>query len=210
MIYLIGGPPKCGKTTLAKKLSKELEIPWISVDTLQSVVYAYTNKKEISKKFPWGEIRKKTRGSNDLAYNKYSSREIVDFYKKQAKISYKAIEMVAASEISDGNDYIIEGYQVEPRLVKKLLDEYGKNKIKAVFLIRTDKSKFLEDMQKSSAPNDWILARTKKDETFPKIAEMICEYAKQIKKDTVKYGLKVFDMNRNFREKLEAVTEYLK
>lgn len=176
MIYLIGGPPKCGKTTLAKKLSKELETPWISADTLQSVVYAYTNKKEIPKKFPWGEIRRKTKGSNDLAYDKYSAKEIVDFYKKQAITSYKAIEMVAVSEISDGNNYIIEGYQVEPKLAKNLLDKYGNDKIKSVFLTRT---------------------------------EMICEYSKQIKKDTAKYGFKFFDMDSNFMDKSEEAASYL-
>lgn len=210
MIYLIGGPPKCGKTTLAKKLSKKLELPWISADTLQSVVYAYTNKREIPKKFPWGEIRKKTKGSNDLAYKKYSSSEIIKLYRKQAGTSYKAIEIVVASEINDGNDYIVEGYQVEPKLVKKLLNKYGKDKIKSVFLIRIDKSNFLEDIKKSSTPNDWILAKTKKDETFPKIAEMIYKYGIQVKKDAVKYGLRVLNMDSNFREKLEEIINYLK
>ncbi len=38
MIYLIGGPPRCGKTTLAKEMSKKLEIPWISSDALEVVV----------------------------------------------------------------------------------------------------------------------------------------------------------------------------
>ena len=50
MIYLIGGPPKCGKTTLAKRLSKSLGIPWVSTDTLQCVIKPYINRKDFSKK----------------------------------------------------------------------------------------------------------------------------------------------------------------
>ena len=46
MIYLIGGPPKCGKTTLAKKLAGKYQIPWISADTLQNIVWAYTPKEK--------------------------------------------------------------------------------------------------------------------------------------------------------------------
>ena len=41
MIYLIGGPPKCGKTTLAKKMAKKLHIQWIAADTLQVVARKY-------------------------------------------------------------------------------------------------------------------------------------------------------------------------
>jgi len=52
MIYLIGGPPKCGKTTLARELSRKIKVPWIAVDTLQSIVWAYMDKEERLKKFP--------------------------------------------------------------------------------------------------------------------------------------------------------------
>lgn len=37
MIYLIGGPPKCGKTTLAKQLAKKLGIQWVATDTLEVI-----------------------------------------------------------------------------------------------------------------------------------------------------------------------------
>ena len=35
MIYLIGGPPRCGKTTVASKLSLDTGIPWVSTDTIE-------------------------------------------------------------------------------------------------------------------------------------------------------------------------------
>jgi len=35
-IYLIGGAPTVGKSTIAKKLSEELTIPWISSDFIRS------------------------------------------------------------------------------------------------------------------------------------------------------------------------------
>ena len=210
MIYLIGGPPKCGKTTLAKKLSKELGISYISADTLQSVAFGYTDQDEIAKKFPWREIREKTGRNNDLVYGKYLAEEIVGFYQEQAKASAVAIEMVVASEINDGNDYIIEGYQVEPQLAKNLIEKYGPEKIKAVFLGRENKENLLEDMQKSSTPNDWILAGTKKAETFEKIAEMICAYSEKFKKEAEDCGFQFFAMDNNFDEKIKEVIRFLK
>ena len=41
MIYLIGGSPRSGKTTLSKKLAKELDIPYISTDYLRLVAMEY-------------------------------------------------------------------------------------------------------------------------------------------------------------------------
>ncbi|OGF22453.1 hypothetical protein A2Y83_04145 [Candidatus Falkowbacteria bacterium RBG_13_39_14] len=46
MIYLIGGPPRCGKTTLAKEMSKKLRIPWVSTDALEVVTRAYVDKEK--------------------------------------------------------------------------------------------------------------------------------------------------------------------
>ena len=64
MIYLIGGPPKCGKTTLTKKLSKELGIQWVASDTLQVVareyVSKYASKEEIDKLYPHNAQKGKT------------------------------------------------------------------------------------------------------------------------------------------------------
>lgn len=210
MIYLIGGPPKCGKTTLAKKLSKQLKVPWISADTLQSVAFAYTNKRNIPKVFPWSAVREKTKRSNDIAYFKYSPLNIIKFYRKQAKASFPAIEMVVVSESNSGNDYIIEGYQIEPRLTYKLLKKYGKKIVKSIFLVKTDKQNFLKNIKKSTTPDDWIMARTKNVETFEKIAEMICRYGKKIEKEAEKYNIEVFNMDNNFENQIREALKFLK
>lgn len=41
MIYLIGGPPRCGKSTLAHLLCRRSAIPWISTDALVQVLGAF-------------------------------------------------------------------------------------------------------------------------------------------------------------------------
>lgn len=209
MIYLIGGPPKCGKTTLAKELSKSFGIPWISTDSLQSIVYAYTDKKDIPKKFPWGEIRRQTKRSNDIAYNKYSAKQIVSVYRSQAKSTFKAIEMMALSEITDGNDLIIEGYHIEPQFVANLNKKYG-GKIKSVFLVKKDAEKFVHDIKKTSTPNDWIINRTKNADTYNLIAKMICEYGKFFGNEAKKRHLKVIKMDDNFNERIDEAIKSLK
>ena len=44
MIYLIGGAPRSGKTILSKRIAQKNGIPWISTDTIRSIVLACTPK----------------------------------------------------------------------------------------------------------------------------------------------------------------------
>lgn len=210
MIYLIGGPPKCGKTTLAKKLSRALETPWISTDSLQSVVRAYTNKEDISKKFPWSIRRRQTKRNNDIAYNTFSADEILGFYRTQAKSVFKAIEMMTICEITDGNNLIIEGYHIEPSLVVRLQKKHGKKNILGIILIKTDAKKLVKDITKTKTPNDWIISKTKNVETYSKIAEMICRYGKFLKNEAKKKGLIVINMDNNFNDKINSAINSFK
>ena len=205
MIYLIGGPPKCGKTILAKKLSKSFGMPWVSTDTLQCVIKPYMNKEDFSKKFPASYYRGK---NNDEKYSKYSLGEIIEAYRRQAKTAYQAIDMLTICEITDGNDFIIEGYHIEPKLVSELSLKYPE-KVKSIFLVKSDKEKFVRDIKKSTTPNDWIIARTKSKETYQKIANMICEYGNFFEKESKKYGLKVLNMDNGFDKKINSAVSYL-
>ncbi len=205
MIYLVGGPPKCGKTTLAKRLSKLKNIPWVSTDTLQCVIKQYLGKKHFSKNFP---VSSQRRNSNDEKYSMYSTNEIIEAYKQQAKTLYQAIEMFAVCEIADGNNFIIEGYHIEPKLVAKLNEKYS-NKLKSVFLVKSDEMKFIDDIKKSTTPNDWIIKRTDKEDTYRKIAKMVCRYGKFFEKESKKYGFAVLNMDNDFDSQIKKAADGL-
>lgn len=207
MIYLIGGPPKCGKTTLAKKLSKEYNIPWISADTLQNIIKVYTPKEKHKILFPHSYLRG---GSNDEFYSKHSAKEIIKNYVKQGKATYDAISMMAETYLVDEDDFIVEGYQITPEIVNRILKKFGKEHIKAVFLIKCDEQKFIQDIHKSTTPNDWIIRKTKDEATYGKIAKMISEYSNYFEKEGEKYRLTVFNMDNSFKEQLNLIVKNLK
>lgn len=205
MIYLIGGPPKCGKTTLAKAMAKSLGLPWVSTDTLECVIRPYINEDDLLKKFPTLGQRGK---NNDERFSKYSTDEIITAYQRQAKTSYQAIEMFTECEIVYGNDFIIEGYHIEPELAATLTLKYP-NKIKSIFLIKYDEEKFIEDIKKSTTPDDWILARTDDEATYGKIATMIKVYGDLFEKESKKYGLNVLHMDEDFDAKIKKAISLL-
>lgn len=209
MIYLIGGPPRCGKTTLAKALSKRLRIPWISCDTLESISGEYMSQKEWDKTHPYSRLRRKIH-STDLFYEMYSSKQIMDVLYKQAHPAYPAIAMMALCEIKDGNDYIIEGYHLVPNFVEKLVKKYGTKNIQAVFLGKFDANKFSIDVHRSTTPNDWLLLSVKKNATFVKVGEMVSLYSKFFEKEAKKYGFSFFNMDEGFEKKVKEAINYFK
>ncbi|MFC1655503.1 AAA family ATPase [Patescibacteria group bacterium] len=210
MIYLIGGPPKCGKTTLAKKLSKKLGIQWVASDTLQVVareyVSKYASKAEMDKLYPHNAQKGKT---NDETYSLNTPKQIANNYIKQAKSSYDAIDMFSVCEITDGNDYIVEGYHVTPQLAARLIKKYGRKHFCVLFLFKSDVEKMVRDFKKSSTPNDWILRKTKEKETLNKIAEMINYYGQFFDKEAKKYKLKALNMDNDFGGQLKKAIEHL-
>lgn len=210
MIYLIGGAPRCGKTTIAKKISKDLNIPWVSADTLESMVSLYIPKKDIAKHFPKKIVRQKTKQSNDIMYNKYSAKEIVNLYIKQSKITYLAIKMFAEVSLMEGDDYIIEGHQIHPKLIKEIIIKQGKRNVKSIIMTRYDMQDIIEGCKKHKAKNDWFLQKTKNKETYTKIAKMISEYSKYFNREAKKYKINIVNVDNNFNKEIRLAVGLLK
>jgi len=209
MIYLIGGTPRSGKTILAKKLAKDLNISWMSVDTLEGLTQHFTSSADYKKKFPKNILRERTGGSNDKMYSQFSASKITNAYIAQAKSSQDVIAVLVEWLIGGNRDYIIEGYQVTPRLAANLLKKYGKNNIKAVFLGRKNIEKIVEDAKKGRDPDDWFLKKTRDKSTYPKIGAVISMYSNYIKQEANKYDLRYFNMDKDFRSQIIAAKNYL-
>ena len=208
VIYLIGGPPKCGKTTLAKRLSKEIGVSWISGDTVQNIVKLSVPEDEFSQKFPSSNHRTK---SNDERFEKYTAQELTEQYCSQAQASQAALEALIETYLVDEDDFIIEGYQVTPIFVEKMIDRFTDEQIRSIFLIRSNAEQFVEDISHSSTPNDWIIKRTQHPNiVYPQIAEMVILYSEKIQQEAEKCSLKTMNVDQDFERKLEDAISILK
>lgn len=205
-VFLIGGPPKCGKTTLAKILSQRLNISQISADTLQNVVRSFVDQKDYKKFFPLRAIKGQ---DNDETYSQNSSDTIINAYVEQGKTSCEAISVVTETYLVNKEDFIIEGYQITPQIVNQIIQKYGNEKIRAIFLVKNNVNKFVEDIYKSSTPNDWIIKNTKDKNTFFRIAKMITEYSKYFNDEAKKYNFTVMNMDHNFEAQIEKAISFL-
>ncbi len=191
-------------------MSKSSKIPWISCDTLDSISQEYVSSWEWAKKYPYSALRrKKGARDNDVFYSENSSEKIINLLTKEAKSVYKAIEMMVACQIADGDDFIIEGYQILPSFADKMIKKFGKENVRAVFLTKFDANKFAKDVHKSTTPNDWLIVLTKKQETFIKVGKMVSLYSRYFEKEAKRFGLGVFNTDTNFNDQISRAIKYL-
>lgn len=205
--YLIGGTPRSGKTTLARQLSQKLGLPWISTDTLESVVSEYVPKENFLEMFPKAMARVETKRSNDLFYEKYSVSQIINLYLKQGETLSKAIKMFLESESIYKHSHILEGFHITPELVANI--KRDDIEVKAVFLGREDRVDILNAIKKGRKAGDWVAEQTKGEDTFEKIADMIVLFSTTLKSEAEKHDQRYYSVDGDFETNLEEILKKL-
>lgn len=196
MIYLIGGPPRVGKTILAQTFSRTHRVPWISCDTLETIAGEYMSQSTWNRTHPYSVARRKL--SHAQFYDQLSSVKIVALLRAQARATFAAISMLVECSLQDGVDYCIEGYHIEPTTVEKLQKKFGAKHIRAVFLVKHDVAQFVRDVSVHSGPNDWLKLVDKKGVTFECVGKMVAHHSATTAKEAASRGYAVVSMDKQF------------
>jgi 2-phosphoglycerate kinase len=207
-IILIGGPQRCGKSTLAQSLSKELNIPWITTSTLEAVIRIYTPKEDDQKLFPKSMLRKKSEGGNDHMYSTYSAEKIVESYFTQAETVSGGIRSFVKHIYEQDWNYILEGYHITPRLVNQIKND-GFD-VDSIILVNTNPDELIRRSLSSKTKHDWVRDEIHTKDNYTKIGEMITLYSNTLITEAKKYDVRVVDMGQDFQKKFNEVFESLK
>lgn len=206
-IILIGGPPRCGKTTLAQRVSRELSIPWISTDTFDDVVKEYVPAGERDKLFPKTALRRQSGGGNDEMYTQFSVQEVVTAYREQSETLYSAVTNFVDCAIKEGWDYVIEGYHITPELISRLQSE--RPNITGVIVTDSDGASAVKRSLESDVQEDWLRDKTQNNETYRKIALMVETYSVELNNEADRAGVEVKDLKDEWRSKQMEALNYL-
>ncbi len=207
-IILIGGPQRCGKTTLAQSVSKELNIPWITTSTLEAVVRRYTPIEQENELFPKSMLRKKTDGGNDNMYSTYSAEKIVESYFKQSDTVSDAIRGFVTHVSQQDWGYILEGYHVTPKLLAQIKSDGLA--VESIILINTNPNELINRSLSSKVTHDWLRDEISNKDNYTKIGEMITLYSNTLNKEAKKHGISVVDMGQDFQKSFSEVFDSLK
>lgn len=204
MLYLIGGSPRGGKTILSKKLSKKIEVPYISTDYLKLILRPYFKEKEREEMFPFDKIWKKL-NLNDYFLN-YTGKQMLAIDIKEGKTLWTGMKYLISHLSKRKIDYIIEGVHLLPNLIKDFKDDPN---VKIIFLTKTDEEKIYSGLFKNKSERDWILEKVKDKDILKLVAKSLSFQGSYFEKETKKYNLKLINTEDNFPGKINQAIAYL-
>lgn len=202
MLYLIGGPPRCGKTTMSARLAKELQVPYFSIDHIASVIPPYIAPERQDESFPLRSLRQKVGNDNDRFFETYSAEEIVRVYQRQATTVWPGVRSFINYAIEDEHTLILEGWQLLPHFLAEIPSIERSAHVSIQFLYKIDVEDILSGLKANDPTNDWVLRHTKGDESFMRIAQMISCFGKVIERETGELGFQATNMDRDFITKI--------
>jgi hypothetical protein len=180
MIYLIGGAPRVGKTTLARMLLERKGVPFIPADVLANA---------LSKTYPELEVGFGSFGRWDQIPEKF----------------YPFFRKVVRGLRHHHADFTVEGDSFFPQQAHQLLQESKEEiKIKACFLGASATT--LENIRKY-ALSDWVGELP--EEQQQALPHWIVEKSQMFKTESEKYGIPYFDVATEREKTLEAAYSYL-
>jgi 2-phosphoglycerate kinase len=208
MIYVIGGPPRTGKTILAAALAQRTSCPYFSIDHIAQVIVPYIPEQDYAVRLPLRVARQKTHYSNDWFYEQYSPEQSVNLYLRQAETYWPGVENFINYALEDDHDLIIEGWQILPNRLRRVIAA-DTRAARIVFLYKRSEFEIAAGLRSHVAKNDWVIKNTEREDTFDAIAKMIGLFGVVIEREAASSDFRAVNTDREFETTIEQVLEFL-
>jgi len=178
-IILIGGAPTAGKSFIARKLSEELELPWISTDTIRGFM------KEMVKKADYPQIFYFAEQDPGKYLNSATAQKIAEDQNKESYEVWSGVRSFIKTEHS-WKSFIIEGVAILPYLIKR---DYSDNaSIKPFFILDNNLERIRKVIYERGL---WANAREYSDNLKEKEIEWVIAFNNWLENELRKYNYPV-------------------
>lgn len=200
MIYLVGGAPRLGKSTVAREAMKRLSVSWESTDTIRSAVNAALSPASRARFLPFASV-----ADHDEVFRR-ATETIIEQQLTEARTLEGPLEAYLADHAMTDEPIILEGLHLTPAFIKKIAESRPfNNKIRAVMLLAPTTEILLRDIQASHGHHDWL--RGKSDETHKAAVEFILQFSKRLESEIDENLVAVIRRSDDFaRDTAAAVT----
>jgi 2-phosphoglycerate kinase len=125
-VLLIGGPPTAGKTTVARALSADMNIPWISTDQIRRLMRAAVQR-EASPNLYGAPVE-----SPEQHFVDYSADDLAELAFRESLAVWPGIRRFVEADHLWTEGFIVEGMNILPSLAAADFREAPR--VKAIFL----------------------------------------------------------------------------
>jgi len=190
MIYLLGGPPRVGKSIISKTITVKHGINVVSTDSLGAVLESVLDPEVEPGLFIVNRFNEMAAVDRiDLMVKNTTKR--IDYQIQEGYAVWKAVKPFILRENDDDRDVVIEGVAVLPELVSQLVDvDY-----RAVF-IGNQGNEHKKNIKKSAKENEHDWMRYASDEYIDAFATFVVQMSGYIEEEAHKYGYEYIEMDK--------------
>jgi 2-phosphoglycerate kinase len=196
-IYLIGGAPAVGKSTVAAALAGKLGLPWISTDQIRDIMRTVASRSEHPKLFnPEGY-------DAEGFYKAFSERQIVELEIGQGEVAWTGILALIAGDYTWPQGFLVEGVNLLPPLIARdIPPDAG---VRTMFVTEADPRRMRETVFTRGL---WDHAGRYSDAVKEKEFAWILRYDAWLKAQAEAHGFPVVALRKDGRD-LERILEAL-
>ena len=190
MIFLLGGPPRVGKSIISSEIRQKLAVSVVSTDTLGAVLENVLSPEAAPDLFILGKFNEIAMVERVKLIRK-DPAELIDYVRRESYVVWKAVEAYIRRENSEGRDVLIEGVAVLPELMSQLEDIPYR-----VVFIGNQGVNHKENIKKYAEENenDWM--RGVSDPYIGAFALFVKQMSAYIEREAKKYGFEYIEMDK--------------
>jgi 2-phosphoglycerate kinase len=204
MIFLLGGPPKVGKSIIANEIRQKYAVSVVSTDTLGAVLENILDPESVPDLFVFNKFNKIPMAERVKLVTKDPAK-LIDYVRQESHVVWKAVDAFIKRENDEGRDVLIEGVAVLPELMRQL-----ENIPHRVVFIGNQGENHKGNIKKFAEENehDWI--RDVSDQYISAFAMFVNRMSAYIEQEAKKYGFEYIEMDKElFGNVTEAVMKSL-
>jgi 2-phosphoglycerate kinase len=204
MIYLLGGPPRVGKSIISVEIRQKHAVSVVSTDALGAVLESVLSPEAAPDLFAFAKLNEVPMAERANVLMKDPSA-LIDDVRKESHVVWKAVEAFVRREDSEGRDVLIEGVAVLPELIGQLEDVPHR----AIF-VGNQGENHKENLRQFAEENEHDWMRGASDQYIGAFAVFVKQMSAYIEQEAKKYGFQYMEMDRAlFRDVTEAVMKSL-
>ncbi|OEU69724.1 MAG: hypothetical protein BA864_14440 [Desulfuromonadales bacterium C00003093] len=204
MIFLLGGPPRVGKSIISREIQQKHTVSVVSTDTLGAVLENVLSPEATPDLFVFGKFHEMPMAERVKLIMK-DPAELISYVRKESYVVWKAVEAFIRRENDEGRDILIEGVAILPELMGQLEDIPHR-----VVFIGNQGENHKENIKKSAEENEYDWMRGVSNRYIGAFAVFVKRMSGYIEQETMKYGFKYIEMDKElFGDVTEEVMKSL-
>jgi len=197
-IFLLGGPPRVGKSIISSEIRQKHAVSVVSTDTLGAVLENVLSPEAAPDLFVFGKFNEMPM-TERVKLITQNPTELIDYVRRESHVVWKAIEAFVRRENDEGREALIEGVAVLPELMSRLEDIPHR-----VVFIGNQGENHKENIKKSAQENEHDWMRGVSDQYIDAFAVFVRQMSAYIEQEAKQHGFKYIEMDK---ELLGDVTE---